>query len=376
MARRRICFPFIGDSVGGSHLSTLLLIKGLDESLFEPLIVVHQEGNLTAYLRDEGLPYLRLPIRGPVHGGPSMPELARRFASCLRAIAQFLRSHSVEAVHANDLRCNQSWAAPTRLTGVPLIWHQRTRYAPSRLTLLTMGLAGRLLCNSGYCRSTIPARFRNRAQVVVDPFETLASPLDRAAARRMVLAEAGRSGVEHVVGFCGTLSRQKRPEQFIETAALLKRGLSAPALFVLIGRDRDGRLEELRDLASRLGVLDDLFFAGFRHPAPEWLAALDVLLAPQVDDAFGRTLVEAMLAGTPVIATETGGHREIVRHGETGLLTPPDDAAAAADACLRLLDAATARRFSQAARRSALATFGVEAHVRAVQQVYDSALAA
>jgi glycosyltransferase involved in cell wall biosynthesis len=146
---------------------------------------------------------------------------------------------------------------------------------------------------------------------------------------------------------------------------------------VLIGPDRDGRLDELRGLARSLGVLDDLYFAGFRHPAADWLAALDVLLAPQIDDAFGRTLVEAMLAGPPLVATDTGGHRELVRHGEPGFLTLPDDPAAATEACLRLLlDAATATRRSRAAQDAARASFGVAAHVCAVERIYESALAA
>lgn len=367
----------MGDSVGGSHVSALLLIRGLDASRYEPMIVVHEEGVLAAHLRGLGMPYHLLPIRGAFHGGPGLTELARRFASCLRAIVGFLRSHAVDLVHANDLRSNQSWAAPARLAGAPLVWHQRTKYAPSRITLLTMSLASKVLCNSTYCRSTLPRRFRQDVEVVINPFETAGKPPDRSAARRMILAEAGRAGAVKLVGFCGTLSRQKRPEGFIEAAALVKRRLSGDVLFVLIGPDRDGREAQLRELAGGLGVLDDLFFAGFRHPAIEWLAGLDVLYAPQVDDAFGRTLVEAMLAGTPVVATDAGGHREVVRNGATGLLTPADDPAAAAEACLRLLsDEAAARLLGEGAQRFARASFGVAAHVRAVERIYDAVLAA
>ena len=367
----------MGESIGGSHLSTLLLIRGLDRARFEPVIALHQEGNLSAHLRDAGLPYRLLPIRGPLHGGPGGAELALRLASCLRAIGGFLRRQKIDLVHANDLRCNQSWAAPCRLAGVPLVWHQRTKYTPSRLTRLTMRLAARLLCNSDYCRSTLPPRSRDRAESVANPFETEAPPPDRAAARRMVLEQAGRGEVDHIVGFCGTLSRQKRPERFIESAGLLKHRLAGSVLFVLLGPDRDDRAGELQDVARAAGVADDVFFAGFRQPAADWLAAFDVLLAPQIDDAFGRTLVEAMLVGTPVVATDTGGHRDIVRHEETGLLVPPDEPEAAAEACLRLLlDAAAARRMTGAGRRRAGAAFSVSTHVGAVQRVYESVLAA
>ena len=49
--RTRVCFPFVGDSLGGSHMSTLLLIEGLARSRYEPVLVVHEEGPLTAHLK-------------------------------------------------------------------------------------------------------------------------------------------------------------------------------------------------------------------------------------------------------------------------------------------------------------------------------------
>ena len=60
--RTRVCFPFVGDSLGGSHMSTLLLIEGLARSRYEPVLVVHEEGPLTAHLEARDIPFELLPL--------------------------------------------------------------------------------------------------------------------------------------------------------------------------------------------------------------------------------------------------------------------------------------------------------------------------
>ena len=102
---------------------------------------------------------------------------------------------------------------------------------------------------------------------------------------------------------------------------------------------------------------------------------LDVLVAPAMGEGFGRTLVEAMLCGTPVVAADDGGHREIIRHGETGFLVQPDNPEAFAVAVLDLLEnPRLADAVATAAKEEALRKYSVEAHVEKVQAVYDAVL--
>ena len=114
---------------------------------------------------------------------------------------------------------------------------------------------------------------------------------------------------------------------------------------------------------------------GFRYPPERWLAACEVLLVPAVDEPFGRTLVEAMLLGTVVVAAASGGNPEAIRDGVTGCLVPPDDAAAFAERTLGLLAApALATSLADAARRDALGRFGLRQHAEAIMRVYDTML--
>lgn len=371
----RICFPFIGDTLGGSHFSALTLARNLDRQRFEPIIVLHEDGRLAEHLRAEGVSFEILPLPGYVRavGNPVAPLLAAlRVAPRLVA---FMRRRGVDLVHGNDALVCQTWLPAARLAGRPFVWHQRSRLVPSRLREALAARANRLICVSSFARSTLPARLAARAQIVANPFDVAAPAPDRAAARAVVEEATGHRN-RPVIGFCGSLTAQKRPEVFLEAAALIAKEAKPKPLFVVLGADRDGLGAGLRRRAEALGLADDVAWLGFRTPAPFWLAGFDLLLAPQVEDAFPRTFVEGMLAGTPVIAANSGGHAEILRDGETGVLVPPDDPRALADAALALLrDPARAAALAARAGADARARFSIAAHVQAMSAVYLDALA-
>lgn len=111
---------------------------------------------------------------------------------------------------------------------------------------------------------------------------------------------------------------------------------------------------ELEAQAHALSLGDRLFFAGFHAPEeiPSVLKAADVFVMSSVQEGLGTSLFDAMAACVAIVATRTGGIPEIVRDNETGLLVPPRDSSALADAVARLLhDRALSRRLAEAAAR-------------------------
>ncbi len=108
---------------------------------------------------------------------------------------------------------------------------------------------------------------------------------------------------------------------------------------------------------------------------PGLCAASDLLTWPAVGEAYGMALLEAQACGLPVVAGASGGVSEIVQDGETGLLTPPGDAAAFAAALGGLIgDAPARRRMAAAARAKAAAEHGIEAAARRLDQILNEAL--
>jgi sugar transferase (PEP-CTERM/EpsH1 system associated) len=137
------------------------------------------------------------------------------------------------------------------------------------------------------------------------------------------------------------------------------------------GPDRP-RIEEAR---RRLGLVEAVSLLGSRSDVPERLAEASVFLLGSVSEGISMTLLEAMAAGLPIVATDVGGNGEVVAHGETGVLVPPRDPSALADAVTGLLaDPARLAAMGTAGRRRAEERFSVEAMVRRYERLYSELL--
>jgi glycosyltransferase involved in cell wall biosynthesis len=136
-----------------------------------------------------------------------------------------------------------------------------------------------------------------------------------------------------------------------------------------------GPLEAQTKAHVRKLGLDGVVFVLGRVEPRDWLTRADVFAHTSRWEGFGIVLLEAMLAGLPVVATRVSAIPEIVADGETGLLAPPGDAASVADALARLLDNAELRRgFGASGRNRARAEFSVDRMVERTIRVYDEAL--
>ncbi len=110
-----------------------------------------------------------------------------------------------------------------------------------------------------------------------------------------------------------------------------------PGVQCLIAGDalfgEDAYAESLRTLAKNLGIADRVHFLGQRSDVPQLMRAVDIVVHPSVlPEPFGTTLLEAMMTGAPIIATDTGGSAEVLADGEAGTLVPPGESAALAAA--------------------------------------------
>ena len=155
-------------------------------------------------------------------------------------------------------------------------------------------------------------------------------------------------------------------------ARLANRNPRIDLALLLLGHDEAGIAPHLQNLSRSEGVEERAYFAGFRQPIEHWIAGMDVLMATSEREPFGRTLIEAMAVGTPVVASRVAGHVEIIDHEHTGLLVSPGDPDAFATAAHRILtDPALAATLAEEGRARALERYSVERHVRQVVSIYD-----
>lgn len=377
-----VCFPFSADiPIGGGHPSAMLLMQSLSQGRIRPVLVLHgTDGPAGRWLAEHGAAFRQ--ARFPAYAGGMSRNLLRDAAFVVaqsRPLARFLKDEAIKIVHANDIWMMLTWAVAARLAGAKLVWHHRSRARFKLAHRLAFFAADRMIAVSPFAagrRIDDP-----RCVVIPDPFEVDAAGLDRAAARRALLLEAGLEEPIQLLGFFANLHRpigeRKRPLVVLEALASLKQRAPERAFAAMFfGLVNDAFRARIMATATRLGVERQVFLMGFRTPPDPWLLAVDVVLTPAVDEGFGRVPIEAMLLGTPVIAADSGNHADLVRDGETGGLVPPDDPAALADRILETTsDRAYLARVVRQARKEARERFGAAASARAVSAVYDQLLA-
>lgn len=379
-----ICFPFSGGIAGGSHISSCKLIQSLDRRHFTPLILLHHDqGEVAELLKTEGLSYEVSP--NPHHFGRA-PGIERQggiagFARALASqwpLAEWLRARRVRIVHTNEGPMHVSWALPALLAGAKLLWHHRSSPDARGLRFLAPFLADHVVSVSSFALSGARAYRGGRdCSVVYSPFDTDTIAIDRASAREKLVEELGVAPSTGVIGFFGNFVERKRPLLFVDVIAELSRQApDLPVAGLMFGSTIVAGLDKrIMERAQAKGVADRVRLMGFRYPAGEWLAACDVHAITAVGEPFGRSLIEAMLLGTPVVAVASGGNIEAIRQAETGYLTPPDDARAMARTILQLLrHPDDARAIAARARAEALRRFGRERHSREIGAIYQKLL--
>jgi glycosyltransferase involved in cell wall biosynthesis len=171
-----------------------------------------------------------------------------------------------------------------------------------------------------------------------------------------------------VVSTVARLSREKRLDVLLDAFARLR----DPAAILAVAGHGEQRAM-LEGLALQLGIASQVRFLGVRRDVPSVLAASDVFVLSSEWEGNPLSVMEAMAAQKPVIATAVGGVPELVRAGLTGILVPPGDAAALTRSLARLRDDADLRRnMGTAGRAIATSSHGVEAMAAAYAGLYAS----
>lgn len=194
-----------------------------------------------------------------------------------------------------------------------------------------------------------------------------ATSLQAPAERPYGQAGCCQAGV--AIGSVGRLDGVKGYETLLDALASLT---DAHLLLVGDGPERAA----LEDRARRIGISDRLSITGWVAEPRALLSSLDVFVLPSRLESFPLSIVEAMLAGLPVVATDVGSVAEAVVEGETGLLVPPGDAVALAAAIRSLADDPELRiRLGRNGRMRALELFTATSMAHAFDSAYREALA-
>jgi glycosyltransferase involved in cell wall biosynthesis len=370
-ARARILHVHKVAGLGGSERHLQILLPRLDRRRFDVSLFLLTEPrrpvtDYIAYFRGMGICVDHAAIRSDLD------------PSCLLALYRRLRQEPVDLVHTHLIHADLYGLLASRLAGIRRVVSTRhnddafRRRADVRAVTRLAGLGwSRVIALSRYLADFI------RHVEGVDPglIRTVPygmEPPEPTSDGYRVREELGLSCEVPLVVSVGRLVKQKGHSHLLRAWPAIARAMPHARLLVVGEGPWRARLAAE---AKALGVSDHVVFAGWRFDVPAILAAADLYVQPSLWEGFGLAILEAMAAGTCVVASRVSTIPEVVLDDQTGSLVPPGDCAGLAEAILRLLaDPKRRYQMGEAGRRRVMEAFSAERMARATEAVYEEVL--
>ena len=280
-----------------------------------------------------------------------------------------LEEKQIDLIHANSLAAGLIGGVAGKLYGIPVIMHKRYATAYGVLDRICEALLDRVILVSEATRWEFAPR--SKQALIYNGVELSSFQAPSQAETLRTVFNLDPDAV--LIGIVTRITPEKGIHLLIEATAKLKS--SASVQLLVVGgpyfRTDTEYIDSLKVQAKKLGVADRVIFTGFLEDTDAILSLLDiVLLASTIPEACPRTIIEAMAAGVPVIATPLGGSKELVTP-ETGLLVPAEDADAFAAAITQLAeDAERRKRMGVACRLRAEHLFCASQNARLTENLY------
>jgi glycosyltransferase involved in cell wall biosynthesis len=371
--KANICHITKTTGVAGSERHLLTLLTSLDKAKFQTtlILLVEQDKPLDDYVRqfeEGGVQVKRVLIRGDVD-----PLL-------IWELFRFLREESFDLVHTHLIHADLYGTLAAKLSGVPIIVstkHNDNAFRRHPLYAFLDRLASKFVDRSIVISDHLkrffvkvegldPAKM-TRIYYGLDPAWVHVRSLEQdkpVSARE----ELGIPPDAPLAGIIARLIPQKGHTYLLAAFAKAIEALPEARLLVV----GDGYLRG--DLETQVGELQAtrLIFTGWRDDIPRIMADLNLLILPSLWEGFGLVLLEAMVMGKPIVASRVSAIPEIVVDGVTGLLVPPRDPKALAEAIIALLqDREQAEAMGQAGRERVERYFSVQRMVQQTEALYE-----
>jgi glycosyltransferase involved in cell wall biosynthesis len=384
MTRMRILYVNHTGKMSGAERSLLDLLDGA-EVRAGAVALASPCGPLTIAAAARGLSPVTLP---ELTGGLAVHPLhtVRQLLTITRAawlVRRAAEHEAADAVHANSIRGALIACLARRMGGPPVIAHIRDCLPFTRVANLTrsvvLSTAAAVIANSAYTRDNFIRRpYRGIATVVHNGVDSMAFCPD-AGLRERMRGSLGIAPDDFAIAVVGMLTPPKRQDTAIRVAQRLRASGVAVRLLIVgeakftsdASRHNNASWEsELRRLAAS-DPRTPIDFLGDRTDMPSVYRALDAVLVPSTEEAFGRTIVEAMASTVVPIATAAGGPPEIISNGEDGFLVEPADLTSWVARLQQLHDDPRLREgMGASGRAKVVERFSWEAHRAAVLKVY------
>ena len=353
---------------GGAERVISNLSASLDPARYRAILCLFRPGWIQEHTENRGVRTYVIPTQGMFD-----------WRWVLR-VKRLLKDEHVDLIHAHEFDANVQGTFVAALSGVPLVatvhgknyfWEKLRR----RLAYQWVSRNATMVAVSENLKQFIVEKVgvdSGHVKVVYNGVDLLphCGPDDIDQCRK----ELDLPTSDQIVGVVGNLYPVKGHQYLIAAipAVLAK---CPNTTFIFAGR---GQLEgELKEQAHQLGVAQKVRFLGLRQDIPRILAVLHAFVLPSLSEGLSMAILEAMVAGKPVIATDVGGNPELVEDSETGYLVPSQNSQALADRLISLLmNRDRALQFGKVGQLRAQGQFSLRTMVREYQGIYDQCIEA
>lgn len=373
MHKHRVLYITAVGEKGGMEVNLVNEIRHLDRGRFTPIVACLAEGPLVDELEEAGAS-VNVLRRGRVR------HLPRTLLTILR-LARLTHTEKVDLLVSENALAHIYGGLAAKLVCKPcLLRVGGAGRPPDAVERLAYRIGARcVIANSEYTKSGLVVAGVPLESIVVVQRGVNVQQFRLNRNGDSTRAAFGLPSHAPLITMTGRFQRGKGHHIFLEAAKIVVAKYPA-ARFLIVGETLFGLepdySKELHALAQRLGLNDQVVFAGFRQDTPEILCASDIVAVPSVTpEGFGMATLEGMAAGKPVIATGVGATPELIEQGKTGLLVPLNDSEALAEAILQLLASEALRRdLGKRAREKVERLFSVKRAVQGYERIYLACL--
>jgi len=356
-----------GSLKGGGQISLFHLVTNIDRAVFCPYVNLPADGDLADQLRRQGIEVI-------IQTFPrSFDFKIHRHFRALYNLLKLIEQYKIDLLHTDGPRNTFYAGIAAKIKGVPLMWHVRASNR-DRFDHLLYLLSTRLILVANSLRSRFDWIGKSSKFVTIYNGITLSEREGRKLSSKVRQAY----GIKHKSLLIATIARiepLKGHKYLIEACGGIKDELGDFHL-LLVGDIVDlGYLNECKELARKFGIHDRITFSGHRNNVNQILNEIDIFVLPSLFEAFPRSLIEAMCAGKPVIATDVGGCTEAVEDTVSGFIVPPKNPEALAETVHMLgRDTELRQKVGRAARSRAEEMFSMKQNVKQTELLYREVL--
>lgn len=325
----------------------LEIISHLPRERYEPIVILPNEGPLKYELAKLNAACFIIPTtiirRNAIKGSGAIKHLFLFLPNIIR-LTRFIRRHHINLVHTNaSVIVDGAFAA--RLSGLPHVWHIHEIIEDEFPKLwglyqpVMTKLSVKVICVS----KIVAKQFASISKIAVIPnginFDHFNTKQDLSNCNNLL----GKAKSEDIhIGVVGRISPRKGHEYLLNAyVRLITNTKDDTSHLFIIGDTFQGYepfWQSLKAKVAALGLSDRVTFTGFIEGKANLYSLLDIVVVPSIlPEGFGLVILEAMASHRPVIATAIGGPLEIIQPNISGILVPPNDSQALADALTNLI---------------------------------------